>query len=89
MATKVMSHPVVSSAFFIASRTLLYAALWFGLLTARNYLRAGGGFRLELSSGDAMFYLFGGWLFALLNWRADRKERSKQHARGASPPPAA
>ncbi len=77
MTTKAKSHTVASSAFFIASRTLLYAAIWLAFTTARGYLRAGGDFRAELSSGDALFYLFGGWVFALLNWRAYRKEQPK------------
>jgi hypothetical protein len=74
-----MSHPVVSSAFFIFSRTLLYAALWFVLSAARDYLRAEGAFRLRLSPGDILFYLFAGWFFALLSWRVggDKKSRSE------------
>jgi hypothetical protein len=70
MTTKTMSHPLVSSAFFILSRTLLYAALWFALWTTFDYLRTSGGFRLKVSADYIMFYLFVGWLFALLNWKA-------------------
>ena len=70
MITKTMARPLVFSAFFILLRTLLYAALWFALWTTFDYLRATGGFRLKVSAGYILFYLFVGWLFAVLNWGA-------------------
>ncbi len=79
MTTKTMARPLVFSAFFILVRTLLYAALWFALWTTFDYLRTPEGFRLKISVGDLLFYLFVGWLFALLKWRAggDKIKRPK------------
>jgi hypothetical protein len=65
-----MSHPVLSSALFILSRTLLYAAAWFGSWTAYSYFMNPGGFCLKVSADNILLYLFAGWLFAVLNWQA-------------------
>lgn len=70
MVSKAMSYPIISSAVFILSRTFLYAALWFVVWTLTDYLTAGEDFHLRLSWGDFFIPLFGGWLFALMNWQA-------------------
>ena len=75
MTTGTISHPAIRSGFFILSRTLLYGGLWFALWTAFDYFRTPEGFRVKVSSGDILFYLFVGWLFALLNWRAGDGKR--------------
>ena len=77
MTTKIMSHPVLGSASFVLSRTLLYATLWFALWTTFDYLRGSDGLRLKVSADHLLLYLFAGWLFALLSWRAggDKKKR--------------
>ena len=76
MATKVLSHSIVSSASFIISRTLLYAVLWFGFWTLIDYLRGPEGFRPKISLNYLGFYLFVGWLLALAHWRAGGAKKS-------------
>ena len=75
MKTKEMSHPLASAAFFILSRALLYAALWFSLWTAVDYLRKPASFRLEVSREQILLSLFMGWLFAVIKWEAKRFKR--------------
>jgi hypothetical protein len=72
-----MSHPVLSSASFILSRTLIYAALWFALWTAFDYLTGSESLRLRASADYILLYLFAGWLSALLSWKSggDKKKR--------------
>jgi hypothetical protein len=80
MKTRATSRPVLSAAYFIISRTLLYAALWFACWTGLNYFTTPEGFRPRVSSDHILLTLFFGWLAALTKWKvggdkgsADRK----------------
>ncbi|HYX72577.1 MAG TPA: hypothetical protein VE732_07385 [Nitrososphaera sp.] len=67
---------VKDSIIYILSRTLLYAVLWFGLWTLVDYFRTSEDFHLKISLNYLGFYLFVGWLIALLDWKSNENKRN-------------
>ena len=66
---KSASHAALGSAFYIISRTVLFAGMWLLVFSKPGHSGGGQTFLPGFSANDLGFSLFVGWLFALVAWR--------------------